>query len=118
MRQLGHTPAADQLEIILRANRPGLLQKGIESGSSRRDIVPVTTTKADSQKRVKLPKAKPGQVYSVQQNPDGGFTLILIRTGKPTSPQCRVIKEDGFTVVAPKQPIDEGAIKELLADFP
>ncbi|HTV43415.1 MAG TPA: hypothetical protein VMF08_22825 [Candidatus Sulfotelmatobacter sp.] len=76
------------------------------------------TTKADSQKRVRLPSAKPGQVYSVQQNADGGFTLFVIQAGAPTNPKCRIVKEDGFTVVAPEQPIDETAIKELLADFP
>jgi hypothetical protein len=32
--------------------------------------------------------------------------------------KCRLAKEDGFTVVVPGQPVNEPAIKELLADFP
>jgi hypothetical protein len=84
----------------------------------KRDIIQVTTAKTDNQRRVRLPSAKPGQVYSIQQNTDGGFTLILLRKGTQTAPKCRIVKEDGFTVVAPEQPIDEAAIKELLAEFP
>jgi hypothetical protein len=75
-------------------------------------------TKADSQKRIRVPQAKPGQMYAVQQNADGGFTLVAVPTGAPTSPQCRIVKEDGFTVVAPNQPIDEQAINDLLAELP
>lgn len=93
-------------------------QKGVESNSPQCDIVLAMTTKADSRKRIRVPQAKPGQVYTVQQNADGGFTLSVVRTRAPANPKCRIVKEDGFTVVAPKQPIDEQAIKELLADFP
>jgi len=54
-------------------------------------------------------------VYAVQENADGSFTLTVV---KPAHPKCRLAKEDGFTVVVPGQPINERAIKELLADFP
>ena len=76
------------------------------------------TTKADNRKRVLVPQAKPGQVYAVQENSDGSLTLTVVETGQPVHPNCRVAKEDGFTVVVPGQPINEPAIKELLADFP
>ncbi|HEY3762238.1 MAG TPA: hypothetical protein VGN23_10880 [Verrucomicrobiae bacterium] len=76
------------------------------------------TTKADDQKRIQVPLAKPGQVYAIQQNADGGFTLSVVQAQGAVNPKCRIVKEDGFTVVAPSQPIDELAIKELLADFP
>jgi hypothetical protein len=75
----------------------------------------VITTKADNRKRVLVPQVKPGQVYAVQENADGSFTLTVV---KPAHPKCRLAKEDGFTVVVPGQPINERAIKELLADFP
>jgi hypothetical protein len=74
-------------------------------------------TKADSHRRVRVPQAKPGQVYSVQENADG-FTLTAVKTAEQAGLKCRLIKEDGFTVAAPGQPIDEQAIKELLAEFP
>jgi hypothetical protein len=49
---------------------------------------------------------------------DGGFTLVVVKAKVPADPKCRIAKEDGFTVAVPEQPIDEAAIKELLADFP
>ncbi len=76
------------------------------------------TTKADHRKRVVLPQAKPGQVYSVQANADGSVTLTEVQPLAPANPKCRLAKEGGFTVVVPSQPINEQAIKELLADFP
>jgi hypothetical protein len=78
----------------------------------------VITTKADDQKRVLVPQAKPGQVYAVEENADGVFTLTAIKSAEPAHPQCRLAKENGFTVVVPQQPINELVIKELLADFP
>ena len=78
----------------------------------------VITTKADSRKRVLVPQARPGQVYAVQENADGSFTLTMVKPAQQARSKCRLAKEDGFTVVVPGQPIDEQAIKELLADFP
>ena len=78
----------------------------------------MTTTKADNRKRVLVPQAKPGQVYAIQENADGGFTLTVVEPQEPPPAKCRLAKEDGFTVVVPGQPINEHAIKELLADFP
>jgi hypothetical protein len=65
-----------------------------------------------------VPQAKPGQVYTVQENADGSLTLSLVAASAPTNPTCRLAKEDGFTVAVPEQSIDENAIKELLTDFP
>jgi hypothetical protein len=78
----------------------------------------VITTKADNLKRVLVPQAKPGQVYTVQENTDGSLTLTVVEPNQPAHPKCRVAREGGFTVVVPGQPINEAAIKELLADFP
>jgi hypothetical protein len=76
------------------------------------------TTKADSQRRIMVPQARPGQVYSVQENADGSLTLSLIGPTKMPELKCRLGKEGGFTVAVPGQSIDERAIDELLADFP
>ena len=76
------------------------------------------TTKADDQKRVLVPQARPGQVFAVRENVDGSFTLTVVEPKTPTRTQCRLSDENGFTVVVPEQPIDERAIQELLADFP
>ncbi len=76
------------------------------------------TTKADNQKRVLVPQAKPGQVYAVRENGDGSFTLTVVKRAAGANLKCRLAKEDGFTVVMPAQPINEQAIKERLADLP
>jgi hypothetical protein len=78
----------------------------------------VITTKADNRKRVLVPQAKPGQIYAVQENADGSLTLTVVESGESSNPKCRLAKEDGFTVAVPGQPINEHAIRELLADFP
>jgi len=92
--------------------------KRVENDPYPRDISHVITTKADNQKRVLVPQAKPGQEFAVEENADGGFTLTVVEP-RETSPQkCHLAKEDGFTVVVPGQPINEQAITELLADFP
>jgi hypothetical protein len=65
-----------------------------------------------------VPQAKPGQVYAVQENADGSFTLTSVKTAEFTRPKSRLAKERGFTVVVPSQPINERAINQLLADFP
>jgi hypothetical protein len=76
------------------------------------------TTKADDEKRVMVPQARPGQVYAVQENADGSLTLSPVISEKVPNLTCRLGNEDGFTVAVPGQPIDERAINELLADFP
>ncbi len=92
--------------------------KWIENDPRPWDIWLVITTKADNQKRVVVPRAKPGQVYAVQENADGSFTLTAVKPGASVTPTCRLANEDGFPVAVPNQPIDEQAIIELLAEFP
>ena len=78
----------------------------------------VMTTRVDDQNRVVVPQAKPGQVYAVQENADGSLTLKAVEPTTSAAPTCRLADEDGFPVVVPNQPIDEQAIRDLLADFP
>ena len=46
------------------------------------DIPIVITAKADDRKRVVVPQAKPGQIFVVQDNPDGTITLSPVKTKK------------------------------------
>ena len=90
----------------------------VERNSIRSEIYRVIKTTVDSQKRIVVPQAKPGQVYAIHNNLDGGFTLKAVEAEGPILPTCRLADEDGFPVVVPNQPIDEQVIKELLAEFP
>jgi hypothetical protein len=76
------------------------------------------TAKLDNRKRLRLPQGKPGQVLEIVDNGDGSYTLIPLQRAEPSAPKARLAKEDGFTVVVPQQPINEQAIRDLLADFP
>jgi len=76
------------------------------------------TVTVDEQKRVRIPDAEPGQVFAYDRATDGTITLQHIDQAASAHPTFRLAREDGFTVVIPNQPINEQAIKELLADFP
>jgi hypothetical protein len=95
-----------------------LHRKLVENRLHQRDICGVITTKVDNRKRVLVPQAKPGEVYGVHEHADGSFTLTVVKPVEMGKLKCRVAKESGFTVVVPGQAINEGAIKELLTDFP
>jgi hypothetical protein len=94
-----------------------LTSKSFENEFQLWDIGRVVTTKADNRKRVMIPFVEPGRIYAVKDNADGSFTLSAVKEATTEVPICRLVKEDGFTVVVPGQPIDEQGIKELLADL-
>ena len=77
------------------------------------------TVKVDKQKRVLLPDAKPGQLFSIEKN---GAGVIILRELKPLEAKpvkSRLVKDqDGFTVLQSDQPIDEEALKIALSEFP
>lgn len=39
--------------------------------------------RVDDRKRVRIPDAKPGQLFSVEGTPDQGFTLTPVKADKP-----------------------------------
>lgn len=41
------------------------------------------TTKADSKRRVVLPRAKPGEIYDVQEQGEGRYLLVRLERPKP-----------------------------------
>jgi hypothetical protein len=75
------------------------------------------TVTADSQKRVVLPQARPGECFDVQVC-DNGFLLRKIESASPGPAKVSFVKRDGFTVAIADQPIDEEALREALANFP
>jgi len=44
------------------------------------------TTKADSKRRVVLPKAKPGEIYDVQELAEGQYLLVRRERPEPKAP--------------------------------
>jgi hypothetical protein len=81
----------------------------------------MVTAKADNRQRIRIPDIKPGQVFVVDNEGNGTIRLTLAEpmTSEERMPTAQLVRDkDGFTVVVPEQPINEEAIKDLLADFP
>ncbi|MDB6031291.1 MAG: hypothetical protein JWM16_1629 [Verrucomicrobiales bacterium] len=76
------------------------------------------TVVADSEKRVLLPVAQPGDSFDLRVAPDG--TLMLFRLAQaPSMPAVvKVELRNGFSVGVLDQPIDEEVLKQALDDFP
>ena len=64
-----------------------------------------------------IPDAKPRQVYAYE-NRGGTVTLTPVAPQEPAAAKVRFEKRHGYTVGITDQPINEAAIKELLAEFP
>jgi hypothetical protein len=43
----------------------------------------MTAAKADSKKRVVLPRAKPGEIYDVQEQEEGRYLLVRLEQPEP-----------------------------------
>ena len=76
------------------------------------------TVKADNYKRVRLPDAKPGQVFVYVDNGNGSITLTPVKPGETESPKFKLVKEQGFTVIETDRHVSLETIKELLSEFP
>ncbi len=78
------------------------------------------TVTADKQKRVRIPDAEPGQVFAYETS--GRIVTLTpvqpIERAKDRPAKVRFEKRGRFTVAISDRPINEDAIKELLADFP
>ena len=75
------------------------------------------TVITDSEKRVVLPQAQPGECFDVQACANG-FVLRKLESVSPGPAKVGFVKRDGFTVAMADQPIDEEALREALANFP
>jgi hypothetical protein len=78
---------------------------------------PAVTVIANNKKRVTLP-TKPGERFDVQVVNDGQFLLTRLDPVQPKPNKVRFKKVNGFTVAETDQPIDMGAIKRALDEFP
>ena len=80
------------------------------------EIPGVKTITADDYKRVRIPTAKPGQVFAFEDNA-GILTLTPVKPVEPVTRPAKVRFESGGVAVTDR-PINEAAIRELLTDFP
>ena len=50
------------------------------------EFPPVQTLKADSKQRVRLPHARPGQVFSLETEGESRYVLVLVKKSEPKEP--------------------------------
>ena len=74
------------------------------------------TVVTDKQKRVRIPDAKPGQVWAYELN---GQTVTLTPV-KPVEKNAKfkLVKRDGFTVIETDRSVSQETIDELLSELP
>jgi len=105
--------------------RPGLAsalfrvaaQRLLEMMAKRGDNSAVTVI-ADSEKRVVLPEAKPGDRFDLRTSADGTVILAKLQAVPARSTRVTVEKRGGYSVGVLDHPIDEQALTEALAEFP
>lgn len=74
------------------------------------------TLTVDDYQRVRLPDAKPRQVFAHEKGPEGQIILTPVVAAEPKRAKVRFNKAEG--VATTDQPISVDAIKGLLAEFP
>jgi hypothetical protein len=76
------------------------------------------TLKADDRSRVKLPDARPGQVFVYEKAGHGQFILTVVRKEETPVGKVKLVKQGGFTVGVTDRTITPEKIKELLSELP
>ena len=77
------------------------------------------TETVDSKKRVILFGANPGDRFDVQVQADGCYILTkLPRVPAFSRAKVRFVKRGKYTVGVTDRPLNMGAVKKLLANFP
>lgn len=79
----------------------------------------MTTATVDDKKRVRIPAAKPGQVFSVEPEPNGSIRLVpVVRQTEVPAAKVRFIKKHGYTVAVGDRPITHEQVRALMDEFP
>ena len=74
------------------------------------------TVIADTNRRVTLPKARPGDRFNLKTSSEGTFVLTLLQPNRSRQARVKLMKRRGYTVL--DRPINETALREALAEFP
>jgi hypothetical protein len=73
------------------------------------------TVTVDKYKRIRIPEAKPKQVFAYEQ--DGGrFTLTLVEPVQPT--KAKLVRRNGKTYLVSNHSISNEDVARAMADFP
>lgn len=77
------------------------------------------TVTADNQKRIRIPDAKPGQVYALESSHGGQqFILTLVEKTDVKAPRAKLVQKDGFLLIKTDKPLDMDALSEMLREIP
>ena len=89
----------------------------LDLGAGRVQIPTMHTLKVDSRQRVRLPEARPGQVFSYTDNGDGSFMLVLCEA-EPVLPKVKIVKEGGLTLLSSNREVSNADTERVMAEFP
>ena len=76
------------------------------------------TVIADTNRRVTLPKARPGDRFNLKTSSEGTFVLTLLQPNRSRQARVKLMKRRGYIVGVLDRPINETALREALAEFP
>ena len=74
------------------------------------------TVTVDDRKRVRIPDAKPKQVFSYQRDGNGRVTLTPVEPAR--GPAARLVRKNGHTYLLSERKITDEDVKRGLEDFP
>ena len=70
----------------------------------------------DSSKRVRIPDAKPKEVFAYELDDSGRVTLTPVARAQPNP--AKLIRRGGRTYLVNNQPITNEDVQRAMADFP
>lgn len=77
------------------------------------------TVKVDDKKRVRLPDAKPGQVYAYEFSGEVVKLTPVVAIESPATPaKSKLITRDGFPLIQTDRVVSQETIDELLSLLP
>jgi hypothetical protein len=80
------------------------------------DIRTMKTLTVDDEKRITLPEAEPGAVFTYEHDHSGRVTLTPVGPAKPK--QARLIRRDGRTYLVNDLPITNEDVQRAMENFP
>ena len=97
---------------------PVWAQMGFDFPVKLREIRAVKTLTVDSNKRIRLPDAKPEQVFSYEYDGSGVVTLTRVKGGRQGVATPKLIRKGGRTYLVSERKISSEDVQRALEDFP
>ncbi len=78
----------------------------------------MTTVTVDDRKRVRLPDAKPGEVFAYENKGEGRVVLTRVEPVQTKPAKVRLVRKHGYLVGVTDRVITQEEIRKALDEFP